>query len=89
MARMPCPVVRVASMAYELRVTRPRAVAAPLVTHRYAIAATREHTGLEPDQGRGRAPRGHGTPRVFIRREERVLRGEARAAGPKVTYLLT
>ena len=51
--------------------------------------ALSEHTGLEPDQGRGRAPRGHGTPRVFRRREERVLRGEARAAGPKVTYLLT
>ena len=47
--------------------------------------ALSEHTGLEPDQGRGRAPRGHGQVGVFIRREERVLRGEARAAGPKVT----
>ena len=48
------------------------------------IAYERDHAGLEFDQGRGRPPRGHGSTSLVVRCEERVLRGEARAAGPKV-----
>ena len=52
------------------------------------IAYERDHAGLEFDQGRGRPPRGHGSISLFIRREERVLRGEEGPSRSKVKLVI-